>query len=47
MKVWLPPFTIGLAGYLAVSGVAVASGGAVPKKQDARFKITTRGLTIP
>jgi hypothetical protein len=42
MKTWLPLSIVGLAGYLTVTSLAVAGGGADPKKQDARFNITTK-----
>jgi hypothetical protein len=33
---------VGLADYLTITSLAVAGGGADPKKQAGRFKITTK-----
>ena len=40
MKVCLTLSVVGLAGYLSVTSFAVAGGGADPKEQAGRFKIT-------
>ena len=42
MKVCLTLSVVGLAGYLSVTSFAVAGGGADPKEQAGRFKITTK-----
>jgi hypothetical protein len=42
MKVSLPLSVVGLAGYLPMTNLAMANGGDVPKKQAAKFKITTK-----
>ena len=42
MKGCLTLVVIGLAGHLSVTSFIVAGGGADPKKQAGRFKITTK-----
>ena len=42
MKVCLSLAVVGLAGYLAVTSFAAVGGGADPKEQAGRFKITTK-----
>jgi hypothetical protein len=42
MKVCLTLSMVGLAGYLTMTSFAAAGGGADPKEQAGRFKITTK-----
>jgi hypothetical protein len=42
MKVCLTLAVVGLAGYLSVTSFVVAGGGADPKKQAGKFKITSK-----
>jgi hypothetical protein len=41
MRIYLSLAVVGLADYFAMTSLAVAGGGAVPKKQSGRFQITT------
>jgi hypothetical protein len=42
MRTCLSLAVVGLAGYLTMTTFAVAGGGAIPKQQEAQFKITTK-----